>query len=178
MHARIDAVNACVAGLDRPDLADPWRDELRKVGDADVHGLVAGRAWRILLDAGAVGADDASTRLSLALSRGNDPAAASAWLDGFLGGSGMVLIHDERLLAIVDRWVSSLSRETFERVCPIARRTFSTFAKPERRQIGEKLKRAGGPPSEERVGAGDAFDAERAALVEPVLRLILGDPLP
>ncbi len=178
MRARIDAVNVCVAGLDRPDLADPWRDELRKVGDAEVHGLVGGRAWRILLDSGAVGADDAATRLSLALSRGNDPAAASAWLEGFLGGSGMVLIHDERLLAIVDRWVSSLSRETFERVCPIARRTFSTFAKPERRQIGEKLKRAGGPKSEDPVGAGEAFDAERAALVEPVLRLILGDPLP
>ncbi len=111
-----------------------------KVGDAEIHGLVAGRACRLLLDAGVTVPDAAADRLSLSLSRGNDPAKASAWLEGFLSGSGLVLVHDARLLGIVDRWLTGLTRETFEQVCPIARRTFSTFEKAERRQIGEKIK--------------------------------------
>jgi hypothetical protein len=120
--------------------------------------------------------------LSLALSRGNDPEKASAWLEGFLGGSGMVLVHDPRLLAIVDQWVSSLTRETFEQICPIARRTFSTFEKPERRQIGERLKQseAGEARSTAAGGmrsSGDDYDAARGSLVEPIIRLILGDRL-
>lgn len=178
MRERIDAVNSALAALDRVDLMEPWRQELRKVGDADIHGLVAGRAWRIMMDAGAASAEDAATRLSLALSRGSDPEKASAWLEGFLGGSGLVLVHDERLLTIVDRWVTSLTRETFEQVCPIARRTFSTFDKPERRQIGEKLRRGGSPGPTEAGTAPEDYDAERGGLVMPILRLILGETLP
>jgi hypothetical protein len=179
MRTRIDALHASLATLDAADLTEPWKAELAKLGDADIHGLVAGRCWRILLDAGARTSGEASTRLSLALSPGNDPAKASAWLEGFLAGSGMVLVHDERLLAIVDRWVTSLPREAFEQVCPIARRTFSTFDPPERRQIGEKLKRGtNADPTGAAAASSDDYDARRGALVEPILRLILGDPAP
>lgn len=174
MRGRIDSVHASLSTLDRADFMDSWKQELRKLGDADIHGLVAGRAWRHLLDAGEP-ADAATTRLSLALSRGNDPGKAAAWLEGFLGGSGMVLVHDERLLSIVDMWVSSLSRDTFEQICPIARRTFSTFEKPERRQIGEKLARGAMPGVGDPDVATDDYDAERGALVEGVLRQILGE---
>lgn len=178
MRNRIDSLHAALTTQARADFLDAWKQELRKIGDADIHGLVAGRGWRLLLDGDAGAADDAASRLSLALSRGNDPAKASAWLEGFLGGSGMVLVHDERLLAIVDQWVSSLSRDTFEQVCPIARRTFSTFEKPERRQIGEKLKRGTSPTAALSDLAADDYEPKRGELVEPVLRLILGDAYP
>ena len=178
MVIRLDAVSAAVATLARTHFTEPWRDELRKLGDADVHGLVAGRAWRILLDAQACDADLAATRIALALSPGNDPGQASAWIEGFLSGSGAVLVHDKRLLAIVDGWICSLPSATFEQVCPIARRTFSTFARPERRMIGENLKR--GLVAEQRpAGEGDDdYDPVRGRLVDPVLRLILGEELP
>ena len=105
MRQRIDGVHAALATLSRPDLSAVWKDALVKVGDAEIHGLVAGRAYRLLLDAGAAAPDAAADRLSLSLSRGNDPAKASAWLEGFLSGSGLVLVHDERLLGI-DRSVA------------------------------------------------------------------------
>lgn len=183
MRRRIDAVQAAAASLDRADFLQDWATELRKLGDAEVHGVVAGRAWRHLLDGGKASADEAGTRLSLALSRGSEPAKASAWLEGFLGGSGMLLVHDDRLLAIVDEWLCSLQRGTFEQVCPIARRTFSTFETSERRQIGEKLKRGGAAPPADRAdptepAAADDYDPARGGLVEPVLRLILGDAHP
>lgn len=177
MRARIDSVHASLATLERADFLDQWKAALLKLGDADVHGIVAGRAWRHVLDTAAAPPDAAAVRLSRALSRGNDPGKASAWLEGFLGGSGMVLIHDDRLLSIVDEWVCSLSRETFEQVCPIGRRTFATFAQPERRQIGEKLKRAGAPGAAEAASIDD-YEPARGSLVDPVLRLILGDEHP
>jgi hypothetical protein len=178
MHGRIDGVHSSLATLESSALMDPWRDELVKLSDADIHGQVAGRCLRLLLDTGARTSEEASTRLSLALSPGNDPGKASAWLEGFLAGSGMVLVHDPRLLAIVDTWVTSLPRDVFEQVCPIARRTFSSFEPPERRQIGDLLKRglsAAPGAGAKAASATDNFDPARAALVEPVLNLILGE---
>ena len=177
MRQRIDQVQGALVTLNRSDLLVVWKEALAKVGEADIHGLVAGRAYRILLDMSAVAAESTADRLSLALSQGNDPAKASAWLEGFLSGSGLLLLHDERLLGIVDRWLAGLSRDTFEQICPIARRTFSTFEKAERRQIGEKLKRATSAGVSTATMATDDYDPVRGAMVEPILRLILGDRL-
>ncbi len=178
MRGRLDAVSAALSTLARPEFTETWQAELRKLGDADIHGLVAGRAWRVLLDAQACDPELAATRIALALSPGNDPGQASAWVEGFLSGSGAVLVHDERLLAIVDRWVCSLAAATFEQVCPIARRTFSTFAKPERRMIGERLKRGLGVAQRPASEAEDDYDPARGQLVDPVLRLIFGEQMP
>ncbi len=178
MRERIDGVHAAVTTLSRPDLLAVWTEALMTVGGADIHGLVAGRASRLLLDSGAAGSDAVADRLSLSLSQGNDPAKASAWLEGFVSGSGLLLVHDERLLGIIDGWLTSLSRDTFEQICPIARRTFSTFETSERRQIGEKLKRAESADGTTAPTAGDDYDPVRGGLVEPVLRLILGDRIP
>ncbi len=178
MLGRLDAVSTAVTTLARTEFTEPWRAELRKLGDADIHGLVAGRAWRVLIDSQACDADLAATRIALALSPGNDPGQASAWVEGFLSGSGAVLVHDKRLLEIVDRWVCSLPPATFEQVCPIARRTFSTFAKPERRMIGENLKRGMGTAQRPAGDGEDDYDPVRGRLVDPVLKLILGEALP
>ena len=177
MRQRIDQVQGALVTLNRPDLLTVWKEALEKIGDADIHGLVAGRACRVLLDTGATSSDAAADRLSLSLSHGNEPAKASAWLEGFLAGSGLLLLHDERLLGIVDRWLAGLSRDTFEQICPIARRTFSTFEKAERRQIGEKINRATSSDATAAPVDADDYDPIRGAMVEPVLRLILGDRL-
>ena len=52
----------------------------------------------LLLDAGRLVPEEIARRLSLTLSRGNDPAQCARWLEGFLSGSGLLLIHDDRLL--------------------------------------------------------------------------------
>lgn len=176
MRDRIDGVQAALVTVNRPDWTALWDDTLAKVGDANIHGLVSGRAWRVRLDAGAADPAAAADRLALSLSRGNDPAASSAWLEGFLSGSGLLLVHDERLLRIIDDWLIGLTREAFEQVVPIARRTFSTFEPAERRQIGERLKRSGAADaSGDAEASADDYEPERGALVDPVLQLILGD---
>jgi hypothetical protein len=65
--------------------------------------------------------------MSLALSSAQEPVYCAAWLEGFLSGSGLVLVHDPRLWQIVDAWVMQLAPERFTEVLPLLRRTFSTF---------------------------------------------------
>jgi Family of unknown function (DUF5682) len=85
-------------------------------------------------------------------------------VEGFLQGSGLLLIHDDRLLRAIDRWVRSLGDDAFVRVLPLLRRTFATFEPAERRQIGEKLRRT------EAAGAVEVrCDRERGELVLPII---------
>jgi hypothetical protein len=71
------------------------------------------------------------------------PATAAAWLEGFLKGSGTLLLIDNDLWQVVNDWVEQLNVETFTQVLPLLRRTFSNFSKPERRKLGEKVKQGG-----------------------------------
>ncbi len=146
MGERIDAVGGAVALLDEPALRTAWLGALRAVGErAGVHGLVAGRAWRFLLDAGEAGRDRVAAELSRTLSQAADAAAGAAWLEGFLAGSGLVLVHDEGLLGLIDAWLAGLDAEQFETVLPLVRRSFSVLTPPERRQLGGRLGRADRP---------------------------------
>ncbi|MCX5688884.1 MAG: DUF5682 family protein [Planctomycetota bacterium] len=181
MRDRIDAVQSALKLLDRASLRDQWHDTLRKVGDATVHGLVVGRTWRILLDAGVAAADETAAKLSFALSPGNDPQHASAWLEGFLADSGLVLVHDPHMLGVIDQWVTGLPRDVFEQICPIARRTFATFERPLRRQIGERLRSMsasgsqGAGQSRQNGAAARPYQAARGQLVAPILAMLLGE---
>ena len=140
-----------------------------------MHGTIAGRAVRLLLDGGRLDADDAGRRLSRALSRGADAVAGAAWLDGFLAGDATLLLHDEGLLAVIDAWVAGVGPELFDDLLPLLRRTFSPFSAPERRMIGEKAKRLDGSGTvAPAAGVDVTIDVERASRVAPLLRRILG----
>jgi hypothetical protein len=183
---RLSETDAALRLLEDAAHAAAWCGALRQVAaDERVHGVVAGRAMRLLFDASVVGADDVRVRLSRALSRGTPPAAAAAWIDGLLRGSGTLLLHDQELLGILDEWLVGLDDDTFLETLPLVRRTFATFAPAERRAMGERLRAvrgaaahglssaAGSPAAGIASPAGD-IDEARARLVMPVLRLILG----
>jgi Family of unknown function (DUF5682) len=185
LAGRIDRVDAAVGLLERDELRIPWRGALASLAvRADVHGRVTGRCTRILHDAGLLEPAELGRRMSLTLSPGQDPAAAAAWIEGFLGRSGLVLLHDEALLRLIDGWLAGVGGDAFTQILPVLRRTFSTFPAGERRQLGERARRFGSVSSHNGPGpgrtgiddpaSGEALDPERTALVLPVLRLILG----
>ncbi|NUT41743.1 MAG: hypothetical protein HOV86_17335 [Thermoactinospora sp.] len=148
-----------------------WLVTLRGIADRpDLHGLIEGRFTRILLDAGEL--DDAGDRMSRAMSRGQTPVRAAAWVEGFLSGGGLLLVHDPRLLNLVDAWLTALSADQFTDVLPLLRRTFGGFAVPERRAVGERVRAA-----EHDDGAGEPdLDERRAAgAVATVLAIIGSD---
>jgi hypothetical protein len=132
--------------------------------------------------------------MGLALSPGTAPAEAAAWVEGFLAGSGMLLVHDERLLGLVDGWLAAVPASAFTDVLPLLRRTFAEFEPGVRRTVGELVRRGnlsadggvggvggtgavglgdGGPGPASSQGYGPGLDAARAEAVLPVLRLLL-----
>jgi hypothetical protein len=112
--------------------------------------------------------------MGLVLTVGVPPAHAAGWIEGFLDGGGLLLVHDDRLFRLVDRWLAEIPTESFVAVLPLLRRAFSGFSVPERRAIGERAHAAdrGGPAA---VGEPDEeFDRTRAVLVAPTIALLLG----
>jgi hypothetical protein len=173
MFGHIMEVQGAVALLQNPDQRAAWQDTLRRLADqAGVHGLVAGRCCRILLDAEALSAEDVAQRLGLALSRAANPPAAAAWVEGFLRGSGLLLLHDEALWQVLDTWVTSLPADTFTALLPLLRRTFATFPAAERRKMGEKVR--SGPARPAVATTAEDFDAARAETVLPLVARLLG----
>ena len=110
------------------------------------------------------------SRTSATRSRGRPSSAA--WIEGFLAGDPSLLLHDHTLLRIVDDWVSDVRPSTFDELLPVLRRSFATFAAPDRRALGthlRQLEHGGGPTT-----ADETLDRERAERVLPRLRELLG----
>ncbi|MFJ8231632.1 DUF5682 family protein [Streptomyces sp. NPDC094448] len=190
MRRHLDAVHGAVGLLPGDGgLAGRWRTVLRSLaGRSTAAGTIRGRAARLLLDDGALAEDEAALLMGFALSPGTPPAEAAAWIEGFVGGGaggGMLLVHDERLLGLVDDWLTAVPPESFTDVLPLLRRTFSAYEPGVRRTLGELVRRgaatgvrsaaagsatasAGSP------GFGPGLDGGRADAVLPVLKLLLG----
>jgi hypothetical protein len=169
----IDGVHQAVGLL--PGFPEQWFATITALAARPgLHGLVAGRLTRLLLDAGRLDAAEVRRRLRLPLTVGGTPANAAAWVEGFLAGGGLLLVHDEALLSLVDEWLADIPAESFEDVLPLLRRTFGGFDAGERRAVGERVARgvsAGGPAS------GAEVDVERAVGVLPVLEALMGRAL-
>jgi hypothetical protein len=175
MRDRIDAVHAAVALLDRADPTARWHDVLIGLSTRDdLHGLLSGRVNRLLLDAGLLDVAEAGRRMSLVLTVGSPVGRSARWIEGFLTGDGLLLVHDERLLRLVDGWLTGIRDEAFVEVLPLLRRTFSEYPAPQRRQIGERAVRLGGPPRADGDRTEPDVDDDRADLVMPAVAALLG----
>jgi hypothetical protein len=153
-----------------------WVHGLRVLLDRrDAPSLLVGRAVRLLFDAGELDRDDLARRLSRALS-GPDPALQAAWVEGFLSGDALLLIHDQRLLDILDRWVAGLSTEAFVDCLPLIRRSFGAFNRTDRRQLERRVLAAHNrAPADPSAGPTD-LDFDRTAGVLTTVRTLLGWP--
>ncbi|MFD0741381.1 DUF5682 family protein [Phytohabitans flavus] len=171
LRTHIDAVHGALALIDQPEMREQWLDTLGALAASDqIHGLITGRLTRLLYDADRLDAAETRRRMGLVLTAGTPPAHAAHWVEGFLAGGGLLLVHDTALLSLVDEWLSAVAADSFTDVLPLLRRTFGTFAPPERRSIGERVR--GGVAASEPVKA--RLDPDRAALVLPTMSTLLG----
>ncbi|MEU5763430.1 DUF5682 family protein [Nocardia sp. NPDC047648] len=172
LRGLLDAAHTAIHTRDDDWASGEWLAALRRVADRDdVHGALVGRAVRLLADAGRIDDAEAARRLSAALSVGATAAAKAAWIDGFLGGRGLLLVHDRELLRLIDDWLRGLGDDTFVETLPLLRRTFGAFESGERRAIGQAV-RDGGSGAAASAVAG--VDVDRATAAVRTAAEILG----
>lgn len=167
----INGLDSALATLQNETLRGDWHECLgRLLARSATHALLRGRATRIRHDAGLTAPNEVGRLMSLALSRAADRAESAAWVEGFLGGSGMVLIHDQSLWRLIDEWLTGFSAADFNESLPLLRRTFAKFPSGERRHMGERARNGHEATPEAPVAD---FEYERAAKTLPLLRLLL-----
>ncbi len=143
LRRAIDEV-AAVVGLLDTELGELWARTLAECADRrNVPGTIAGRLVRLLLDGARLDREEAATRLSRVLSQATQPDQQAAWVDGFLSGNPLLLIHDRRVLEILDEWVGGIGDEVFTDVLPSLRRTFGAWPRAARRQFADEVARLG-----------------------------------
>ncbi|WP_324198910.1 DUF5682 family protein [Nocardia amamiensis] len=172
LRTLLDAAHTAIHTRDDSWATGEWLAALHRVADRDdVHGALVGRAVRLLADAGRIDEAESARRLSAALSVGNPAAAKAAWIDGFVGGRGLLLVHDRELLRLIDDWLRGLGEETFVETLPLLRRTFGAFESGERRALGQAV-RDGGSVAVSSAAAG--LDLDRATAAVRTAAEILG----
>ncbi|MFF1490779.1 DUF5682 family protein [Streptomyces sp. NPDC058304] len=180
LRGHVDGVHGAIGLLEAGGLRERWAAVLRALAGRDtVPGVIRGRAARLLLDDGQLPAQETARLMGLALSPAASPADAAGWIDGFAGGGGTLLVHDERLLGLIDAWLAGVPEQAFTDVLPLLRRTFGAYEAGVKRSLGELVRR--GPsakpaPSQAPEGFALTLDPTRADAVLPVLRLLLPAP--
>ncbi|MFG2991462.1 DUF5682 family protein [Streptomyces sp. NPDC048257] len=185
MRAHVDGVHGAVGLLADADegLRDRWSAVLTTLAGRDtVPGLLRGRAARLLLDDGRLPAAETARLMGLALSPASSPADAAGWIEGFAGGSsggGTLLVHDDRLLGLIDTWLVGVPERAFTDVLPLLRRTFGAYEPGVKRTLGELVRRGPGvpaaatPASSAPEGFAPELDPVRADAVVGLVRMLL-----
>lgn len=165
-----DAVNI----LQQDDIRQQWQQTLQVIAAAKNSApVIAGYATRLLSDYKLLQGEALISTFSYAMSSSNAPAIAAAWLEGFLKGSGTILLVDQDLWDLLNNWVAGLPEDIFKQVLPLLRRTFAGFSQPDRKKLGEKAKGGKAGSSHTRSNAA-RFDEARAVQGIPVVLQLLG----
>ena len=176
MTEHIYQLNESISLLNQDEQRREWHATLLVVcNHRQTSPMIAGYCTRLLCDSKVIEGDDLANRFHFALSRTGNTSEAASWLEGFLKGSGTILILDNRLWSLVDQWVKGLSEEDFIASLPLMRRTFSQFSHAERRKIGEKAKKGGAATNiHQSAMIDDDVDEARAIKALPVVARLLG----
>ncbi|GAB3688595.1 DUF5682 family protein [Spirosoma flavus] len=139
-----------------------------------INPLITGGLCRILFDGQLLSLSETTTAFGLALSASQPATASAAWLEGFLSGSGLILLYDQVLWNLLYKWVADLPAEHFSELLPILRRTFARFEPADRRQLGTKARQGISASVVTSSKEVTAFNTERASQVLGVMNELLG----
>jgi len=172
LQKRVLAANRALH-LWRPEaFSDLWQTALAQIATQGVP-MLAGVGTRLLFEQKARTAGETAVAMRFRLSHAQPPLDAAYWLEGFLHGSGLLLLHQPMLWQILDDWVRGIAGPDFPELLPLLRRTFSRFSGPEREKMLD-LARNGVAMREAEVLENENWDEGRAALVRPLIELLLG----
>lgn len=163
--------NQALTLLNQPEHTLLWTQSLTKIAQQfGTHDLLRGVSTRLLFDKEVFNLTITSNLLHFALSSAATPTAAAQWLEGFLQGGGLILIHHQPLWLVLNEWVGSLTKDHFDEILPLLRRAFGDFTNSEKQKI---LQKAAQPFTVVEETEQPDFEVERAERVLPTLRLLL-----
>lgn len=168
-------MNDAILILQDTALTPQWQQTLHKIAHNDSTApILGGYGTRLLADHRQLTGGDLVKAFSYAMSSVTPPAIAAAWLEGFLKGSGTLLLVDNDLWTVVYNWMHQLEEDAFKQLLPLLRRTFSSFSKAERRKLGEKAKGGVSGNASIHQQQMDNIDTSRALKGVPVVLQMLG----
>ncbi|PIQ23225.1 hypothetical protein COW36_18985 [bacterium (Candidatus Blackallbacteria) CG17_big_fil_post_rev_8_21_14_2_50_48_46] len=172
MINQISAVDRALQGLEPSDWQNLWRESLEKLSSQPE--LLGGYVHKLCFESGHFSLERLEESLSQTLSLGKDPAQASLWLEGFLQGSGLLLLHHPSLLQTLDGWILTLQEAQFIQFLPLLRRSFSQFQRSEREQLARQIKsQTGGLPIQNKQ-----YEPSEIEAFFPIYRQLLGMEIP
>ena len=176
MFQLISKLQSAIKIHNQTGIWDLWHQSLHILMEKEgIHHIIQGCTCRLLLDGDAIDQEETNQKLSFALSSAHDPYHVASWIEGFLRGSGMLLIYDNRLWNLIYNWVTEIEEEVFIKLLPYLRRAFSKFEHTERKQIGQKAKN--GVVDEKILLIADEnenWNEERAVSVFDTLDMLMG----
>ncbi|MEM9849341.1 MAG: DUF5682 family protein, partial [Bacteroidota bacterium] len=134
---KIQATHTAIHLLQSETYREQWYNCLKTcIQEQDlVQARVEGVIVRLLFDRNVLNIKMVQQKMSYNFSIGNPPLQAVQWVEGFLQGSGLLLIHHAALWQILDDWLAQLADDEFQEVLPLLRRAFSNFTTVERQKM-------------------------------------------
>ncbi len=167
-------LNDAVSLLQNTSITKQWQEALQLISASNNSApVIRGYATRLLTDYKILEGDRLIRAFSYAMSAATPPDTAAAWLEGFLKGSGTILLIDQELWNLVNNWIATIPADVFTQVLPLLRRTFANYSQPERRKLGEKVKSGSGGTLAP-VVTDNSIDPERGKRGIPVVLQLLG----
>ncbi len=166
--------NRAINVLQNKEYISLWDAILMQISTMqNVNGVLNGACTRILFDKNTYKVKHVAQLMHYALSQGNTVPNAAYWIEGFLHGSGLLLIHNPDLWQVLDNWVEDMDMDVLTEVLPLLRRTFSKFSESERQKMMTMAQQEKTTLS---IVSSDKyldFDKERGEKVLDTLRLLL-----
>lgn len=167
-------LNDAISILQQEEQLADWGKTLVNIAEnKNAAPLLSGYSTRLIYDHKFLSGEALLHLFSRSVSLANEYAYTTSWLEGFLKGSGTILLLDNVLWEMIHQWIAGLTQEQFVTVLPLLRRSFSQFSQPERKKLGEKAKN-NHPASAITTKTQLNFNHEEGLKAVPIIKQLLG----
>jgi hypothetical protein len=161
--------NRALSLLNNADTTKQWHQVLLQMTELKaINGIIAGESCRILFEKHILDLEQTAQKMAFSLSSSNDAIESAGWIQGFLSGSGLLLIYNHALWNILDSWVEQLPYDKFTEILPLLRRTFAAFDTPERQKMMDLAKKGQVNPNNYKTKQD--LNPQRVAIMLPKLQ--------
>ena len=137
---RIIGVHHSIIRYENSGLTSMWFQSMSAVqARQSTSPIIKGLCTRLLWDKGKMSIEDVATGMSYALTTNHLGIESALWLEGFLYGPGIILLHHPQMWQVLNDWVVDLKENDFTAVLPYLRRAFSDYSESERSKLLARL---------------------------------------